>query len=306
MAKTAGEILFSFATALGVPADDASLEAIKNSKELFSISLTPAFEQAYEKEFITVTAAKNNGEIKKHYNGLALGTIDNKNDELMAEWGLDDATKAEIKKQDSTYKRTETLLRKLKSLSEKAAAAPDGKEKDKMLVEIQSLNAKISDNEAKFKQDLEAQAHKWQEDFSAMVMESKLSERPLIDSFNGKDPIPRELVLNTAKQYIDRDAVKKGVKIVYNHAKKDFDLVQASNPELPYMEDHKPVSFNEFRDKVLANEKLIKVTTTGTAPKFTQTTTTAAPVQESQRTVYIQEKVDSALNDLRNAPAPVR
>ncbi len=301
MSKTAGEVLFSIATALGVPSDDPSLESIKNSKELFSISLTPAFEQAYEKEFITVTAAKNNGEIKKHYNGLALGTIDSKNDEIMAEMGLPADTIAEIKKQDSTYKRTEALIRKVKSLNEKAATAPDGKEKDKLVLEIQALNNKIAEGETKFKQDLLAEAQKWQDDFSQMVMESKLSERPLIDSF------PREIVLSTAKEYLQRDATTKGAKLVYNHAKKDFDLVQASNPELPYMEDHKPVSFTDFKDKVLANAKLLKVTTTGATPKFTQSTTTAqVPVQESQRTTNIREKVDSALEDLRNAPAPVR
>lgn len=303
MSKTIGEIFFSMASALGLPQDDPSLEAIKNNKELFTSSASQALENLYEKEFITVTAAKNNGEIKKHFNGLALGTIDNKLDEMMTEFGFDDNTKAEIKKQDSTYKRNETLIRKLKAASEKADKAPDGKEKDKLLKEVENLNQQILQTASDFEKKLQDNDNKWIEKIYGKVLTSKLTERPLIDSFDGgKTKIPQDLILNTAKGYLEKAYSEKGAKPIFDHDKEEIKLVQAANPELPYMENHKVVSFDQFRDSVLANNNLIKVTTTPT-PRFTTPTITTPEKPLSPRDQRMLQQADEALENLKNAPS---
>lgn len=296
--NTAGELLYAFAQALSVP--EESLEAIKNNADLFKITIPKELGDNYTKNFTTLDSAKQNGELKKHFYGLSLKPIDSKLDEVMTEFGLDDEAQREIKSQDSTYKRNEALIRKLHTISQKAAAATTSKDKDKFQEEITKLNSQILANQSQFQAQLAEAEGKWVSKVSGMIMDSKINERPLTDQF------PRDVVVMSAKGLIEKRANDKGAKIVFDKDNMKYKLVQAANPDLEYTENHKGVSFDDFRDTVLAENKLLKVS--GTIPvtpqQFQRTPSQPErPMSPMQQRIKAQQEAD--YEAFKNAPKDI-
>lgn len=295
--NTAGELLYAFAQALSVPPE--SLEAIKNNADLFKITIPKELGESYTKNFTTLDSAKQNGELKKHFYGLSLKPIDNKLDEVMTEFGLDDEAQREIKSQDSTYKRNEALIRKLYTTSQKAATATTAKDKDKFQEEITKLNSQILASQTEFQGKLAEAESKWIQKVSGMVMDSKISERNLTDQF------PRDVVMMSAKGLIEKKAAEKGAKIIFDKDTMQYKMVQAANPDLEYTENHKNVTFDDFRDTVLAENKLLKVTA---APATTiQTPRTQIqpdrPMSPMQQRIKAQQEAD--YEAFKNAPKDI-
>lgn len=296
--NTAGELLYAFAQALSVP--EESLEAIKNNADLFKITIPKELGDNYTKNFTTLDSAKQNGELKKHFYGLSLKPIDSKLDEVMTEFGLDDEAQREIKSQDSTYKRNEALIRKLHSISTKAAAATTSKDKDKFQEEITKLNSQILANQTQFQAQLAEAEGKWVNKVSGMIMDSKINERPLTDQF------PRDVVVMSAKGLIEKRANDKGAKIVFDKDNMKYKLVQAANPDLEYTENHKGVSFDDFRDTVLAENKLLKVSgTTPVTPANVARTPSQPerPMSPMQQRIKAQQEAD--YEAFKNAPKDI-
>lgn len=298
--NTAGELLYTFAQALNVP--EASLEAIKNNADLFKITIPKEIGEQYQKNFTTVDSAKQSAELKKHFYGLSLKPIDSKLDEIMDEFGIDEDTQREIKGQDSTYKRNESLMRKLHAASQKAAAASTSKDKDKFQSEIDKLNAQILDNQSKFQNQISEAENKWLSKVSNMVMDAKISERPLTDVF------PKDVIVNSAKQLIEKKAAEKGAKIIFDKDSMQYKLVQLANPDLAFTDNHKNVTFDDFRDSVLAENKLLKVTaathpaTPGRSP-MTHSTPSDRPMSPLQQRIKMQQEAD--YEAFKNAPKDI-
>lgn len=298
--NTAGELLYTFAQALNVP--EASLEAIKNNADLFKITIPKEIGEQYQKNFTTVDSAKQSAELKKHFYGLSLKPIDSKLDEIMDEFGIDEDTQREIKGQDSTYKRNESLMRKLHAASQKAAAASTSKDKDKFQSEIDKLNAQILDNQSKFQNQISEAENKWLSKVSNMVMDAKISERPLTDVF------PKDVIVNSAKQLIEKKAAEKGAKIIFDKDSMQYKLVQLANPDLAFTDNHKNVTFDDFRDSVLAENKLLKVTaathpaTPGRSP-MTPSTPSDRPMSPLQQRIKMQQEAD--YEAFKNAPKDI-
>ena len=227
---------------------------------------------AINSNLMTMDTAKNNIELKKYFHAQALNGVDAELKSVLSEIELDDENRSAIESETSTYKKVSKSLKLVKELQEKKASATTKTEKTELQKEIDKLNNDIK--------ALRNQSEEKEREYQSKL-ESTLTEYQLNSILSSKnyalDGIPKDVLTQTAKNLLQSELAKKGVKIVRDND--NLKLVRAESPDLDYRENNTPVNIGDFVDSVLANNKLLKVSdpnegktvapnaTTITAPK---------------------------------------
>ncbi len=187
---------------------------------------------------MTLEAAKNNSTLEAHFKGKALSPIEGELKKLMDEYGLDDAAKAEILADPSTYKKLPALLKKVADLKDaKAAAAPA--DKKALQDKITELNQSILAVKADFESQLKAADLKAENQILDFAIAAELGSKTYSDA------IPEGIRLSGANELLKKELAAKGLKAIRTSDNK-IKLVQAANPDLTYMENNKEVVFGDF------------------------------------------------------------
>lgn len=232
---------------------------------------------ALEAKLLTEESAKNSQALKNHFTSQVLDTIDRKFPTLFDELEFDNATREEVLGIKSTYERIPAIMKKVKELESQKAAAGKG-DKAALQEQINNLNKQISQiTQEKDKAILDERA-KAQQEIADHIFRHSIESVDLVT-----DMFDKPTMLQLAEQRVKSALAAEGAKAVLKDGV--LTLVQASDEALDFYKDNKKVPYNEFRDKVLANAKIMKVTTTATAGTSgtqanngvnSQTTTTAA------------------------------
>lgn len=258
-------------TLLAVPAD--------------SFEIPDELVAALESKLFTEEAAKNNTVLKNHFFKQALDATDKKVASVLEEFGFGDDVKTEIEAIKSTYDRIPALAKKIKELN---AKKDDGKgDKGELQAEINRLNqekaALITAQEGEIFR-LKSESQNQITDF---LIKSSIQTANLATDQFGKD-----VMSDLAYNYLQKGLQAKGAKIKNDNG--TLKLVQASDEALDYYENNKPVTFDQFKDGVLAQHKLIAVNPPAPAPGTPPPpgTPPARPANPS-----FQSKIDQALAD---------
>lgn len=244
-----GEFINQIAQRTGYNAD--SLKAVTENASLAQVQLPDDFVSSFKQGLLTVNEAKINPELKKHFAGVHLGSVDATINELIEEYGFGDDVKNTLKGEQSTFERLKLSFKSLADLKDQASKAVGG-EKAKLIEEHQRLEQQIlAERESAKKRILENDSI-WQGKFANKLMDSHYMGYEY--AIDGVDP---KVAAMTARNLVETRLAEKGGKIKF--ADDNITLVSNTDEALPFSIDHKPVSFKDFTDSVLAEAKLLKV-----------------------------------------------
>lgn len=255
MAKKVIDFLKTLATKAGANLED---EALKTA----IASLNPEAElpdelaTVIDNGLLSMATAKNNHpEIKKHYFAQAYNGLDSELDAFIAEEKLPDDVVAAIKAEQSSTKRARLVAQKIKELQQQKAAAGKN-DKEELNKQIADLN-----NELRVLKEKEQNIHtEYKKQIQSVKMNHVLGG--LLGGyktvFDELDPSTKEITL---KAIIERNLGAKKAQLTIDEAG-NLQLIGADGANV-FGDDHNILTPKAFLDKVMANEKILKVTDQG-------------------------------------------
>ena len=245
----AGELINALAERTGYMSDE--LKTLLAAPALTQITLPDDFKKVVNTNLMTIAEAKINGELKKHFAGVHLGSVDATINDLLDEYGMPDDVKSTVKADMSTFERIKLFTKSLASLKEEAAKAVGG-DKAKLVDEINKLNSAINTLKDQAKAEVGKVNSDWQGKVSDMIVNGKFKGYDY-----AMDTIPSEVQASSARTLFESKLAEKGGRMKYQDGK--MVLVSATDEALPFTIDNKPVVFEDFADQVVSEYKLIKV-----------------------------------------------
>lgn len=206
---------------------------------------------ALDGKLLTEESAKNNPALKNYFKSQALDAVDKNILTLLDEFEVGDEVKQEIAGIKNTYDRIPALAKKIRDLEAAKGVANKG-DKAVLQDQINNLNKQIAQITAdKDKAILEERTKAQQEIAEHMFRHSIESVDLVTDIFD------KPTMLAIAKKRIEDELKDQGAKVIIKDG--TLTLVQASDEALDFYKDNKKVTYSDFRDKVLANAKIVKV-----------------------------------------------
>lgn len=205
-------------------------------------------------KLITVDTAKNSSELKKHFTHSILDPLDKEASAFLDTLGLDDADKATLLSETSTYKKIPAILKKTQEIADlKAKAAGGNKGSEEAQKKIDALNEEVKSLKASFEQKLTQITGEHHSKLENFVWDSVLKNYEYAN-----DKVEKGTSAKIAKTVIAEELAKSGAVSVYNAETNQFELKDAKDTSLKYQVDHKDVTFNEFVEGTLARYGLLK------------------------------------------------
>jgi len=204
---------------------------------------------------LSIASAKNNHpDIKTHYTKQALHSLDTELNAFMDGEKLPDDVAAEIRAEQSSYKRAILLARKVKELEGKKAGADKG-DKDKYTSQIADLNKElreIKDREQGIHADYKQKLKDKVRDFHLGTALAGYKTR-----FDDLDPQTKQTVL---ANIINKNLAAKNA-ILTTDENDNLILINKDGSNV-FGDDHRPLTPKIFFDKVMADEKIVVVNDT--------------------------------------------
>jgi hypothetical protein len=220
----------------GLDVTDAKFADLLSSNSQIDDSVgTPLLD--YVNSSMSLESAKNSPALEVHFKGKTLSPMESELENLMSEYGLDDASKAELKLEKSTYKKVGALTKKIADLQAAKVGASSG-DKKALQDEINKLNQSI----LTAKTDFEAQVAKVKQDAENEILDFAVTSELSAKTYS--EAIPEAIRLNGANELLRSKLAEKNLKAVRDG--KNIKLVYSDKPDLVYMEDNKAVNFSDF------------------------------------------------------------
>lgn len=238
-----------FAEKAGIDTSEKSFTDFLKANE--SLEIPDSFATEAQNKLMNEDDAKKSSVIAGHFKSQTLSGVDTELERLLAELQLDDESKGVIKAEKSTFKRVPLLIQKVKELEAKKAEAGKG-DKAELVKKINDLNAEILKIQADSQNLLKQKDEETQKNNYDWAFRYELGSRTYAN-----DKVPKHVNTLTAYNVIQDALAAKKAKAVLDGNK--FKLVSAENPDLPFRENHKDISFEAFIDKTLGEAQLLKV-----------------------------------------------
>ena len=250
-----GDFLNTLAAKSGMQNDPALVDLLSNS-ELANHQISDEFANALDTSLMSLEGAKNNRDLLNHYKPIILKAADEKFAILAEKYGIVN----EMQGEQSTYKKIDILenrlAAKMAELESKAGNGARSEENAKQLKQIENLQ----------KQIVEVQTAKETELAQLRDQHTKQQLDMLVNiELNGKRYANQDL--GDTNITIGRALVEKALKeqnAVLVNKGGVLKLKQADNPQLDYVDSgFKPVTFEDFTNRVLAEKHLLEVSAPG-------------------------------------------
>lgn len=250
------EVLKSIALQSGV--SETEFKSILDNPALASIEVDDAVSTKLVAPRLSMDAAKNNPDLKKHFTALALNGIDAGLERLATDNGLSVEEITELKGLESTAKRIETITSKIKTLE--AAKSNKGADTEKLTKEIETLNANILTERNNTIAKLQ------EKDNSLEVERINWTLDTMLSNFDYSTPVDKEINVTLGKSLFNKSISEKGLKVV----RKDNALSLQTAEGTEYFDNNVKVGINDYMTKVLANAKVLKASNSTPAVKTPQ------------------------------------
>lgn len=156
-----GEFFHAQLKKAGINTEDDAIKNFLMHGEFLKIDVPDDIVTSLDSKLISITDAKNNHpDIKPHYTKQSLLTVDKTIEKMLEELGFEDADKAEILSEGSTYKRVPALIHKVrelearKSLSGKDDKVAIQKQIDELHANLRAEKERADKSEVEFKNRL--------------------------------------------------------------------------------------------------------------------------------------------------------
>jgi len=169
----AGELIHALAERTGY--DTTPLKDLLANPALSQITLPDDFKPAVLNSLLTVNEAKINGELKKHFAGVHLGSVDSIINDMTDEYALPDDVKGVLKTETNSFERIKLFTKALAKAKEDAATAVGG-EKKTLVEQINKLNAEIASAKDQLKAETARIDNEWRGKFGDHLVNSKFTQ----------------------------------------------------------------------------------------------------------------------------------
>lgn len=249
-----GEFLNTMAAKLGAQQNPHLVSLLANN-QLTQAEIHDDLANLLNTGLMSLDGAKNNSDVQNHFKPIILKGVDERLDAIAKQFGFE----TELAAEKSTYKRAEIIASKMQSLidAEKNKNGQPSEKENQLNQQLQQLQSQLQTAIAAKDGEIAQlkQAHESQ--LLSMLIDAELGDKPYAN-----DAIPRNVNVMTARNLVDAMLKEKGVIAINDNG--TLRLKQAANPTLDYMDEgFKPVSYSSFADKVLADSKMLRVSTAG-------------------------------------------
>ena len=285
-----GDFLTTLARKSNMEAAPHLISLLSNS-EIANREIADEFAHSLDTNLMSLEGAKNNPAVLNHYKPIILKAVDDKFAVIAEKYGISE----ELLIEKSSYKKFDILEigieKKIKELEAKQGTTGDKEKEAKMTAQLQELQGKLQQlNETKAA-EISQLTGKYENEITEMFVNNQLASV----KFATKD-LPASVNTQIARTLIDSQLKTNGAKLV--RVDGELRLVQAANPEMAYVDaGFKPVSFSDFSNKVLADNKLLKVSQPAQQTQQQQTV-----IQTSnQNTAKFDAAAQQALNAIQTS-----
>lgn len=292
---TIGAFLGAILPKLGIDTSAANLaDVLALGLDIPDNMAVPLVTQITAVPLLTMEAAQNNQQLKNRFKAEALNAIDGTLATLMSEYQLPDDVVSEINGTGNTYQKIPALVKKIQAL-EVAKSAAASKDKPELTNQINALNQRLADIQASTATTIAEKDQQHLSEMTDMLLLNTIRSKNLNTSV-----FPLETVVSFAKQLVETEVQKKGVKI--KNVNRTLHLKQAAEEALDYYDSNNVlVTVDALVDQVLANNKLIAVTSPAQvpAPGIIGQQQPIIPTQQIQNIprTGMSSKLDAALAD---------
>lgn len=238
------DVFKSIALQSGV--SETEIKTILDNPAFASIEVDDIVSTKLTAQRLSMDAAKNNPDLKKHFTALALNGIDAGLERLATENGFTPEDVTELKGLESTAKRIETLATKIKTLE--ASKSTKGADTEKLTKQIEQLNADILNERNSTITKLQEKDNSLETERINWTLDTMLS------NFDYSTPVDKSINVQLGKSLLSTSLSEKGLKIV----RKDGILSLQTAEGTEYFDNNVKVDVNNYMTKVLANAKVLK------------------------------------------------
>lgn len=250
-----GEAINNLAMAAGISADNEHLKSVLSSPTISNATIPDELISAINSNLMNLESAKNNPELSKHFKATIYNGVDNELLNTLKETGDYDSIKEVIDAERSSTKKMSLAIKKIKELA--ANTTNKGELKDYQ-EKINVLTRQINDLNSQKASEVQSITDKLNNEFSAklegLAYENLLSSKKLANPLGWE----KDLLTLAAKTEIGKALESKGY--IKKMTEKGFELQTKEGTQV--FENNKPVTFNDFADRVLLDKKLLEVATT--------------------------------------------
>lgn len=297
-----GDFLNTTASKLGLQNDPTFVAFIQANPTLAQIEFDDKVAIPINTGLMSLEGAKNNPDVKKHYDALALNGIDAKLLPLAQAYG---AT-AEFDTEKSTYKRVDILAAKIQAkIAEIEAKQASGEvTKDTEVKRLNGELTKLQNQLTSLTATKDAEIATLKKDH-ATAIQNALIDFELSGKSYANDQIDAKTNVTIARAILQSALAQAGAIVVNDNG--TLKLKNANAPELDLLDaNNKPYTFTGFADKALADAKVLRVTAPTNTPQHQQTIVaptiqTPQPQQKQIDTSKFVQAAQQSVNDLLGA-----
>ena len=247
-----GEAINNLAMAAGISADNEHLKSVLSSPTISNATIPDELISAINGNLMNLESAKNNPELSKHFKATIYNGVDNELLNTLKETGDYESIKDVIDAERSSTKKMSLAIKKIKELA--ANTTNKGELKDYQ-EKINILTKQINDINSAKATEVQSITDKLTSEFSVklegLAYENLLSSKKLANPLGWE----KDLLTLAAKTEIGKALESKGY--IKKMTERGFELQTREGTQV--FENNKPVSFNDFADRVLLDKKLLEV-----------------------------------------------
>jgi len=281
MSKNAAEFINELAIASGIDSEAPELKSLLADAKLSAITIPTTVSNGIQSGLMTLESAKAKPELIGHFREAHLSRADKTLLETLAELEAGDDVVNEIKGIKSTYDKIPAALKKIADLKTKAATAAasgaTGKAAEYQKT-IDDLNAKVAGLNNAFAAEKQALLSGFDNERKDGVLNN------LLMGYEYAGEQPKDVQAKLARLLLQDALTQKGYKTEYENG----NIVLKTNEGTKVFDNNKELTIKALTDKIVSDNKLIKVNapagTKSTQP--TTATTFTPPAQGANDTVF--------------------
>lgn len=265
------EVLSKLMAAAGLDATaNEEVKKVIDADGLEKVEVDTAISNILLNNLMNEEAAKNNPKLLSHFRATLLNGVDAKVKTIMEELELPEDVIAEVTAKEKTTQKLDVMREVVRKHFEKKGAVKKTQE------EWENERSKLNNEIAQLKDQIPAIRKEEQSKTANLLKERDLNQ--MLYSYEYALDIPKDAIVTTAKALLNTTLSANKWQLEYNveDSTNPFRLLNEQNLEA--YQDNKPVSLKSVIEKVLADNKFLKV-----AAPAGQTQTSTTQSQQTQK-----------------------
>lgn len=255
MAKL-GDLFKSLATKAGINVNElATKDPAFASLLAVAAEVPDEIAGQMETTLLTMAAAKNNGELKKHYFAQALDGVDSVIEKVAKKRGIPDEVWTALTGEKNSMKRLEMLDDKIAELQAAKIATTDKTDKTEFQRQIDTLQKELKEAKEAHTAEISRRETEFSTKETGLMINAILAGK----NFANKD-VPQNVNILVARSLLDQKLAAEGAKVVNDNGV--IKILKQDGSDY-FDRTHNKVDVGTFLDGVLSTNKMLAITDPG-------------------------------------------